>query len=133
MPDLLANFRIWTKPAPTEAGFGDLPNMHRQGIRQRILVISRWVAIVGQTTTILLVHFVFQYEYPAGTALIIVAVSSVMNLYLSVRHPASKRLSEIEAAAYLVYDVLQIGALLYLTGGLHNPFAFLGSRLIQIQ
>ena len=46
-------------------------------------------------------------------------------LFRSFAYPANKRLSETEVTAMLVFDVTQLSVLLYLTGGLNNPFALL--------
>ena len=94
-------------------------------IRLRSLILMRWVAVVGQTTTIFFVALVLRYDVPLMATLTTVVISVVINIILIFRYPASKRLTDEEAGFYLSYDILQLAALLYLTGGLHNPFAFL--------
>lgn len=94
-------------------------------VRLRTLVLARWVAIIGQTTAILIVYFILKYDFPIVATLITVSVSMFLNVYLTVRFPVSKRLADAEATGYLVYDTLQLAVLLFLTGGLHNPFSFL--------
>lgn len=91
----------------------------------RTLVLIRWVAIVGQTTTILFVGLVLRYPFPLALTLAVVGVSVILNIALTLRYPASKRLSDREAARYLAFDTVQLAVLLLLTGGLHNPYAFL--------
>ena len=54
-----------------------------------------------------------------------IAVSAVLNIVLALRYPASHRLTNREATFYLAFDVLQLAALLYLTGGIANPFALM--------
>lgn len=85
----------------------------------------RWITIGGQTSTILVVNFVLHYSFPFVAALVTVAVSVLLNVFLTVRYPVSKQLGDAEAALHLCYDVLQLSVLLFLTGGLHNPFSFL--------
>lgn len=94
-------------------------------VRLRTLVLARWVAIIGQTTAILIVYFFLKYDFPIAATLITVGASVVLNVFLALRYPVSKRLTDGEAAGYLVYDTLQLAVLLFLTGGLHNPFSFL--------
>ena len=62
---------------------------------------------------------------PIGPSLLLIAMSAWLNIYLSIRFPARFRLSNTFAIGLLIYDVLQLGALLYLTGGVDNPFAML--------
>jgi two-component system, sensor histidine kinase RegB len=89
----------------------------------RTLVLIRWVAIIGQVAALLLVHFVLQFELPILRALAVVGASVLFNLANGLARPA--RLADLDAALYLAFDVLQLSALLYLTGGLQNPFAIL--------
>jgi two-component system, sensor histidine kinase RegB len=90
----------------------------------RLLVLIRWVAILGQAAALLLVAVGLGYPLPVGLALSIVAASALFNVVAARRH-ASARVSDRDATFYLAYDILQLGALLYLTGGLQNPFAML--------
>ncbi len=85
----------------------------------------RWITIGGQTTTILVVNYVLHYPFPFVPTLVTVAVSVLLNIVLTVRYPASKQLGDAEAGLHLCYDALQLSVLLFLTGGLHNPFSFL--------
>jgi two-component system sensor histidine kinase RegB len=94
-------------------------------IRLRTLVLIRWFAITGQAAAVLVVHFLLEFELPIGPALAAVAVSAVVNLALIVRRPAGGSLGDRAAAGYLAYDTCQLAVLLYLTGGLGNPFSFL--------
>jgi two-component system sensor histidine kinase RegB len=89
------------------------------------LVLTRWIAVLGQTVTILFVYFVLGYDLPVVPALATVAASAVLNVVVTLRYPASKRLADTEALLYLAYDTLQLAVLLFLTGGLHNPFSVL--------
>jgi len=97
----------------------------RGRVRLRTLVLIRWIAIAGQTLTILLVHFGLGYPLPLWSALAIVAVSAALNLSAGLMRPRNRLLRGREAARYLAFDVVQLTALLFLTGGLHNPFAVL--------
>ncbi|MGH7040455.1 MAG: ActS/PrrB/RegB family redox-sensitive histidine kinase [Stellaceae bacterium] len=103
--------------APAEPGFGR--------ISLRTLVAIRWVAILGQALTLMTVHFGLGYRLPLLPAFGVVACSALLNIFLLVRRQAVTRLGERDAALYMGYDILQLAALIYLTGGLQNPFVIL--------
>ena len=94
-------------------------------VRSRTLVLIRWVAIVGQTAAVLFVSQWLGFDMPFGWCLLAIAASAWLNVFLLIRDPAPKRLSDQEAGYYLAYDILQLGALFYLTGGIENPFMLL--------
>jgi len=94
-------------------------------VRLRTLIVIRWVAIIGQAITLLVVNFGLRYPVPLLPALATVAVSAVINFWAAIGRRSPERLGDRAAAVYLAYDLLQLGILLYLTGGLHNPFAVL--------
>ena len=93
------------------------------GISLRTLVPIRWVAIAGQTVALVTVHFGVGFRLPLVPAFAVVGCSVLLNLFHILHRRAVTQLGEREAAFYLGYDILQLSALLYLTGGLHNPFA----------
>ncbi|MBM3570865.1 MAG: ActS/PrrB/RegB family redox-sensitive histidine kinase, partial [Alphaproteobacteria bacterium] len=97
----------------------------RGAVRLRTLVVIRWVALAGQAATILLVHVGLGFRLPIEIALTIVGLSVLVNLAAGLGRPARARLSDAAAVGFLGYDLLQLTALLYLTGGLQNPFAIL--------
>ncbi len=94
-------------------------------VRLLTLVRIRWVAVVGQLAAILLLHFAMGYQLPIAYALGAVAASALLNVSIIARHPGAKRLTDGQAALYLTYDSLQLAVLLFLTGGLLNPFSVL--------
>lgn len=94
-------------------------------VAARTLAAIRWVALAGQVVTLVTAHFGFGFLLPMTLALAIVAASAVLNLTLLRRRPGRDRLNEREAAFYLGFDILQLAALLFVTGGLGNPFALL--------
>jgi two-component system, sensor histidine kinase RegB len=94
-------------------------------INLRTLILIRWVAIAGQALTILIVHYGLGFSLPLVPALAVVASSALLNLVLIVLRQWAARLGARDAALYLGYDILQLAVLLYLTGGLQNPFAIL--------
>jgi two-component system, sensor histidine kinase RegB len=94
-------------------------------ISLRRLVLIRWVAIAGQAVTLLVVHYAFDFRVPLLAAFAVVGASVALNLFITFYHRVATRLGERQAAFFLGYDLLQLGFLLYLTGGLQNPFAIL--------
>jgi two-component system, sensor histidine kinase RegB len=94
-------------------------------INLRTLILIRWIAIAGQASTILIVHYGLGFHLPLIQALSVVASSALLNLVLIVLRKWAARLGARNAALYLGYDVLQLAVLLYLTGGLQNPFSIL--------
>ncbi len=89
------------------------------------LAITRWVAVVGQLFTILFVHFSLGIALPLAWLLPAVAASALVNVVLALSLGWSARLSEPAAAALFIFDLLQLGWLLWFTGGIHNPFSLL--------
>ena len=101
------------------------PRVAFDRISLRRLMLIRWVAIAGQAVALLVVHYVFDFRVPLLPAFAVVGCSVLLNLLIVLYRRAATRLGEREAALFLGYDLLQLAFLLYLTGGLHNPFAIL--------
>jgi len=97
---------------------------HRR-LKLDTLVRLRWLAVAGQTAALLFVHIGLGYPLPIAPAFSLVALSAWINVYLKIRAPSAHRITARSAAIQLGYDILQMSGLLYLTGGLGNPFAFL--------
>lgn len=111
---------------PGRTGRGARTRSERGGrISLRTLMLIRWIAIAGQLVAILTVYFGFGYDLPLVPALAIIGVSVLVNGAAIFQGRWRVRLGERDAMLYLAYDVLQLGALLYLTGGLANPFSVL--------
>jgi two-component system sensor histidine kinase RegB len=101
-------------------------DQHRSNwVRLRTLIALRWFAIVGQITAILVAVRVFNLQIEVGLAVLVIMASVIANVVSTYAYPESKRLSETEATLWLVFDLSQLGLLLFLTGGLNNPFAML--------
>ncbi|MEQ1718688.1 MAG: ActS/PrrB/RegB family redox-sensitive histidine kinase [Hyphomicrobium sp.] len=94
-------------------------------LRLHTSVRLRWVAILGQLAAVGVVTGLYGYAMPVGSCLVLIAMSAWLNVYLSIRFPARHRLKSKFATSLLAYDVFQLGALLYLTGGIQNPFSVL--------
>ncbi len=94
-------------------------------VRLRTLVVLRWLAIAGQLAAIGVAAWLFELQLDLGLCLMAVGASVIANLVMIFVYPQSKRLAEREVVAMLLFDIAQLTALLFLTGGLHNPFALL--------
>jgi two-component system sensor histidine kinase RegB len=94
-------------------------------LRLRTLVRLRWLAIGGQSIAVAGVYFLLGFPLPLYLCLAVIALSAWLNIFLTFRWRMSIRLRPAQAGLLLAYDILQLAVLLYLTGGLENPFAFL--------
>ncbi|GAB4145116.1 MAG: ActS/PrrB/RegB family redox-sensitive histidine kinase [Sphingomonadales bacterium] len=94
-------------------------------IRMRTLVAVRWTAIAGQLFALGFVRFYLEFPVHLAPPLLLVAASAGFNLFLLARYPPTALLSPGQAGRQLAFDLLQLAALLYFTGGLSNPFAML--------
>jgi two-component system sensor histidine kinase RegB len=98
---------------------------HSRRLHVDTLVKLRWLALVGQAIALVLVYFGLGFELPIGPCLIVIAVSAGLNIGLRKGCRRADQLEDLPAAAILAYDILQLTALLYLTGGIENPFSML--------
>lgn len=94
-------------------------------IRLRTLIMLRWVAIVGQIVAITVAVYQLDVDLNLGLCFLVICASVIVNLVATFVYPENKRLSEAQAVWMLLFDISQLILLLYLTGGLHNPFALL--------
>ncbi len=113
-------------PAPPVLAAAASPTLPpRGGVRLRALVLIRWAAVTGQLLTAAVVHWGLGFTLPLLAAGGTIALSALLNLAVSLGRPASARIDDREATFFLAFDVVQLAVLLYLTGGLTNPFALL--------
>ncbi|MDU8910852.1 sensor histidine kinase RegB [Aestuariicoccus sp. MJ-SS9] len=94
-------------------------------IRLRTMILLRWFAIIGQLTALTVAQQLYDLQLELGLCYLAVGVSVIGNLVAIFVFPENKRLSETENLMMVMFDMLQLGFLLYLTGGLHNPFSLL--------
>ena len=108
-----------------------LTKRHRSAIarlgRLRVgtLILIRWIAASGQAIAILTVHFGIGFELPLAACFAVIAATAASNVWLARQRAARARLGNREAALFLGFDLVQLTVLLYLTGGIHNPFVIL--------
>jgi two-component system, sensor histidine kinase RegB len=101
----------------------DLPL--RRNVRLDTLVRIRWLAVLGQTGAVIIVHYGLDFTLPLGPCFVVIALSAALNVAVRLRFRATPRLDADTAAWLLAFDIAQLAALLYFTGGLENPFSFL--------
>jgi len=94
-------------------------------LRRSTLVLLRWMAIIGQSLAILLVAFGLGYSLPLLTCMSVIGLSALVNLIVTFTLPLDRRAQDMEAIAQLGFDLVQLAVLLWLTGGMNNPFALL--------
>ena len=84
----------------------------------------RWIAYIGQLATIFCVQFIFNFKFNYFICISIILISILTNLYLNFKIKENQ-LNNLISTLYLSFDILQLGLLFYLTGGITNPFIFL--------
>lgn len=89
------------------------------------LLRIRWLVLSCQTMAVLFVGLYLGFPLPFGTCIVLISLSAWLNLYLTFHYPFSYRLGPLATTFILGFDILQLAALLFLTGGLQNPFALL--------
>lgn len=94
-------------------------------LRVGTLILIRWIAAGGQAVTVLTVEYGLGYDLPLLACFAAIAATAASNAWLAARRAPRARLGDREAALVLGFDVMQLGALLFLTGGLLNPFVIL--------
>jgi two-component system, sensor histidine kinase RegB len=99
-------------------------HMHRN-VRLDTLMRLRWLSVIGQTGAVLVVHYGLGFRLPVYACLAVVVLSACLNIAMRVRFSDTQRLEPDRAAWLLAFDIAQLATLLFLTGGLQNPFAFL--------
>ena len=94
-------------------------------VRSHTLVAIRWVGVTGQGVTLLIVYYGLGFMFPIVPAIAAVTASAALNVFVLLRHWARPHIGDRDAAFYLGFDIIQLGTLLYLTGGILNPFLIL--------
>jgi two-component system, sensor histidine kinase RegB len=94
-------------------------------VRLETLVRLRWLAILGQTAAVLVVQYFLDFAVPLAACAVVIAVSAWLNVTLRLRFGMTRRLDAEQVAWLLAFDIAQLAVLLYLTGGVDNPFSFM--------
>ncbi|KAF0676300.1 sensor histidine kinase RegB [Profundibacterium mesophilum] len=94
-------------------------------VRLRTLLLLRWSAVMGQIAAVVVAQRLFGLQLEVGWTYLVIGSLVASNLVSGFVYPQNRRLSEAELTALLLFDITQLGLLLFLTGGLNNPFALL--------
>ncbi len=90
-------------------------------LKKSIYINLRWIGILGQLISLYLVYFYFKLEFDFILSNIIILLGVISNLYLIFIYKKTQ-LTDRSAFIYLLIDIIQLGSLIYLTGGIKNPF-----------
>ena len=90
-------------------------------LKKSTYISLRWIAIIGQLISINVVYFYFNFNFNYIYSSLIIFIGILSNLYLIIIYKKTQ-LSDRSALIFLLIDILQLGALIYLTGGILNPF-----------
>ena len=113
-----------TARAHTSFGEDDTEPWRRR-LRLRTQVRLRWLAVLGQLLAVLIAWLGLDFPFPVGACLVVIVCSALLNLLFEMRRERALRLTPSLAFFLLVFDVVQVCALLFLTGGAENPFLML--------
>ena len=108
----------------TDAADSDFRQPHRY-VRLDTILRLRWLAVLGQLAAIFIVAQGLEFDVPVVPCVTIVGLSALLNLALQIAFNPMQRLEPVHAAALLALNIVELAGLLFLTGGLQNPFSFL--------
>jgi two-component system sensor histidine kinase RegB len=98
---------------------------HRGRLRVRTLVTQRWLVLAGEALLLLAAALLLSFKAPYALCFGAIGAGAWINLLTGVASPGQRTLGDLEAGAQLAVDIVQISALLFLTGGAGNPFMVL--------
>ena len=90
-------------------------------LKKSTYIALRWIGIFGQLISVNFVYYFLDFKFDFITAILVIFFGSLSNLFLIFINK-NTQLSEKSALIFLLVDILQLGFLIYLTGGMHNPF-----------
>jgi len=91
-------------------------------LKKSIYINLRWIGIIGQFFSVNLVYFYFNFSFDFLICNLVIFFGILSNLFLIFVYKKTQ-LSDRSALAFLVIDIIQLGILIYLTGGISNPFS----------
>ncbi len=89
------------------------------------LINIRWIAVIGQFTTVSFVYYILKFEFPYLETLVLISLSVLLNIYLELNKSRFVTINNYYATINIFYDLVQLVLLLFITGGLSNPFSIL--------
>src|SRR3977135_1104069 len=115
----------------TDVAASDFRNPHRY-VRLDTILRLRWLAALGQLAAIFIVAQGLEFDVPVIPCVTIVGLSALLNLALQIAFDPMQRLEPVYAAALLALNIVELGGLLFFTGGVQNPFSFLSLAPVLI-
>ena len=94
-------------------------------LKLRTLIFFNWIAIIGQSLAVFVSYSIIEVDFNLFATISLIVLLLLLNIFLSLKFPITKALNFNEITIYLLFDLLQLIFLLYLTGGLTNPFCIL--------
>jgi two-component system sensor histidine kinase RegB len=91
-------------------------------LKKSTYINLRWIAIIGQLLTVNMIYFIFNFKFDLILGNLIILIGAISNLYL-IHINKNTQLSDKTAFIFLLIDILQLSCLIYLTGGISNPFS----------
>lgn len=114
--------RFLLEEVPTPA---EMQNGGSDGIKGKTLTAIRWLALAGQSLFLVILGPVLGFDLPIESVFYIQICAILFNIVISFRYDGEKRLADRAASLQLAFDLTHMSALLFLTGGLNNPFSVL--------
>ena len=90
-------------------------------LKKSTYISLRWIGIIGQLISIYLVYFYLNFTFDFIYSNIVIIIGILSNLYLTYVYKKTQ-VSDRAALIFLLIDIIQLGTLIYLTGGILNPF-----------
>ena len=90
-------------------------------LKKSTYINLRWIGIIGQLISVCFVYFFLNFDFDFVKSIIIIFVGTISNIYLTFFYQKTQ-ISDRSALLFLMIDIMQLGALVYLTGGVVNPF-----------
>tara|TARA_B100000963_G_scaffold26554_1_gene19856 strand:+ start:16482 stop:17762 length:1281 start_codon:yes stop_codon:yes gene_type:complete len=90
-------------------------------LKKSTYISLRWIGIIGQLLSVYIVYFYFNFNFDFLSSNLIICLGIISNIYLVIIYKKTQ-LSDRSALIFLMIDIFQLGSLIYLTGGILNPF-----------
>ena len=104
---------------------GTLNTQDNISLKLRTLIFFNWIAIIGQSLAVFVSYSIIEVDFNLFATISLIVLLLLLNIFLTLKFPITKALNFNETTIYLLFDLLQLIFLLYLTGGLTNPFCIL--------
>lgn len=101
------------------------PGLRQGRLRVRTLIAQRWLTVAGQSVTVLFCGLVLDRQIPYALCFSLIALSAWLNVLIGLASTGQRLARDVEATAQIAFDILQLSGMLYLTGGVYNPFSLL--------